>query len=85
MRMTLNVYEFRDMFNRIRPEQFSYEALGELFDYYEELDPDLEFDPIAICCEWSEVERGSEEHLDAEEYDAHIVGLHNGNVLIQEY
>ena len=85
MRMTLNVYEFRDMFNKCRPNSFSYEALGELFEYYEETAPDMEFDPVAICCDWSEVERGSEEHLDAEESGTYIIMLDNGNVLIQEY
>lgn len=85
MRMTLNEYEFIDAFNRVRPNQFSHAALSALFEYYEELDEGMEFDPVAICCDWSEVERGSEAHLAAEEYGAHIVGLDNGNVLIQEY
>ena len=83
--MTLNVYKFRDLFNQVRPQQFTYEALGELFEYYEELDEGMEFDPIAICCEWSEVEQGSEEHLEAVEADAYVLELDNGNVLIQEY
>ena len=85
MIMTLNVYKFRDLFNRVRPQQFTYEALGYLFDYYEGLDESTEFDPVAICCEWSEVEQGSEEHRDAVEAEAHIIELDNGNVLIQEY
>ena len=85
MIMTLNVYKFRDLFNQVRPQQFTYEALGELFEHYEALDASMEFDPIAICCEWSEVEQGSEEHLEAVEHDAYIIELDNGNVLIQEY
>ena len=85
MIMTLNVYNFRDLFNRVRPQQFTYEALGELFEYYEELGEDVEFDPVAICCEWSEVEQGSEEHRDAVEADAYILELDNGNALVQEY
>lgn len=85
MIMTLDVYKFRDLFNRVRPQQFTYEALGELFEYYEELDEGMEFDPVAICCEWSEVEQGSEEHRDAVEADAYILELDNGNALVQEY
>ena len=85
MIMMLTVYDFRDMFNRVRPNAFSYEALGTLFEYYEELDSTMEFDPVAICCDWSEAESGSEEHRDAEESGAYIIELDNGNVLIQEY
>ena len=84
MIMTLTVYEFSDMFNRARPQQFSYEALGQLFDYYEERDESMEFDPVAICCEWSEVSSGSDEHLNAVEDGALTIELENGNVLVQE-
>lgn len=85
MIMTLNVYKFRDLLNRVRPQQFTYEALGELFEYYEELDEGMEFDPVAICCEWSEVEQGSDEHLEAVEAQACCIELRNGNALVQEY
>lgn len=56
MKQTLNVSQFRDAFLRSseRKEQFSYEALGALFEYYEEADPDMELDVVAICCEWTE-------------------------------
>jgi hypothetical protein len=47
--------QFRDAFHAAgRAEQFSYEALGLLFDYFEELDPDMELDVIAICCDYAE-------------------------------
>ena len=85
MIMTLTEYDFRVMFNRIRPYHFSYEALGRLFDYYEEFDEHTEFDPVAICREWSEVAHGEQEHLDAVEADAYVIELDNGNVLVQEY
>lgn len=85
MIMTLDVYKFRDLFNRVRPQQFTYEALGELFEYYAELDEGMEFDPVAICCEWSEVEQGSEEHIEAVEAQACCIELRNGNALVQEY
>ena len=55
-----NVYEneFRDMFNAIRPDNFSYSGLGALFDYLEELSDDIgediEVGVIAICCEFTE-------------------------------
>jgi hypothetical protein len=40
--------------NQIRPSNFSYEGQGVLFDYLDEIDSELEFDPIAICCDFSQ-------------------------------
>lgn len=49
---------FRDAFNQIRPDNFSYEGLGHLFDHLEQLSDDIgepiELDVIAICCDYSE-------------------------------
>ena len=50
---------FRDAFRTMgRADQFSYEALGALFDYLDDMDCDasLELDVIALCCEFSEYE-----------------------------
>lgn len=56
MRSTIqNASQFRDEFRQCgRGDQFSYEALGLLFDYFEEINPDMELDVIAICCEYAE-------------------------------
>lgn len=56
MKITIeNASQFRDQFHRAgRGDQFSYEALGLLFDYLEECIPDYDLDVIALCCEYSE-------------------------------
>lgn len=55
MIQTINLSDFRAAFHSMgRAEQFSYEALGALFDYLEELDPDFDLDVIALCCDYSE-------------------------------
>ena len=54
MKMTLNKDQFRFQMNQIRPDNFSYEGQGELFDYLDEMDSELEYDPIAICCDFSQ-------------------------------
>lgn len=54
MKQTLNLSQFRDQMNAIRPDNFSYEGLGVLFEYLDEMDSELEFDPIAICCDFSQ-------------------------------
>ena len=50
-----NASQFRDEFHRAgRATQFSYDGLGILFDYLEEVSPDHDLDVIALCCEYSE-------------------------------
>jgi hypothetical protein len=36
-------------------ENFSYEALCMLFNYYEDFEEDIELDVVAIACDWSEL------------------------------
>lgn len=56
--------QFVDNWPTSRKEQFSYDALRAIFDYLEEYEEStgekVEFDPIAICCEWSEAESAIE-------------------------
>ena len=58
MKESLNSSQFCHRFKQIRPENFSWAALGAIFEYLEECEEDvgeeLEFDPIAICCDYSE-------------------------------
>lgn len=58
MKTTINIYSFRDMFRAVRPDNFSYEGLGLLFEYLEQYEQDcgteLELDVIALCCDYSE-------------------------------
>jgi len=58
MKTTVTISAFRDEFKAIRPDNFSYEGLGILFQYledYEEItNEEIELDVIAICCEYSE-------------------------------
>lgn len=58
MKTTVYFAEFRDYFHEIRPDNFSYQGLRALFDYLEEYEEstgeEVEFDVIAICCDFSE-------------------------------
>ena len=56
---TLDVYQFREAFKSMnRDANFSYEGLGALFDWFEELSEEMgtpvELDVIAICCDYAE-------------------------------
>ena len=58
MKQTMNEFDFKNEFKKIRPDNFSYDGLTALYDhliqYEEDCDTELEFDPIAYCCEFSE-------------------------------
>ena len=58
MKITVTESDFRDAFRSVRPDSFSYYALGELFEFFTQLEDDIgeeiELDPIAICCDWAE-------------------------------
>tara|TARA_R110002167_G_scaffold231954_1_gene437146 strand:- start:701 stop:1099 length:399 start_codon:yes stop_codon:yes gene_type:complete len=56
---TIDIYEFRRAFaDYNRADQFSYEGLGALFDWLDELSADTgtpyELDVIGLCCEFTE-------------------------------
>ena len=60
MKTTINLHQFRDAFYRMdRKDQFSYEGLAVLFNGLEEYEEDtgeeLDFDVIALCCDFSEM------------------------------
>ena len=50
-----NASQFRDEFHRCgRGDQFSYEGLGILFDYLDDMGEDVELDVIGLCCDYAE-------------------------------
>jgi hypothetical protein len=59
MKTTVSVYDFRQAFqDHNRQDSFSYEGLGALYEWIEQLDDDCgtetELDVIALCCDFSE-------------------------------
>ena len=50
---TINEYKFRD---EMIKHGFSYEGATALFEYYEDFEEDIPFDPVAIRCDFSEYE-----------------------------
>ncbi len=60
MKTTMTQNTFINEFNQVRPGSFSRSGLAALFEYFEMLEDDcgcsIEFDPIAIDCEYSESE-----------------------------
>ena len=60
---TLSEDSFISRFLQIR-DNFSVKALRVLYHYYDDMSEgigeDIEFDPISICCEWTEYETEQE-------------------------
>ena len=60
MKQSINFSDFKNAFDNLRPNNFSLDALQIMFEYFEEYERDIgveiEFDPIAICCEYVEEE-----------------------------
>jgi hypothetical protein len=54
----VNENYFKDTIRRLRPDNFTWSGLSALFEYLEQYEEDtgarIEFDPIALCCEFSE-------------------------------
>ena len=67
MKSQVNFSQFVDGFS-CRPDNFSYTGLRALYDAFYELEEDLgdeiTFDPIGICCEFTEYASLEEFHAD---------------------
>ena len=52
--MTIDANMMKEMFKSRNRDYYTYEACEALEEWYDEVDPDFEFNVIAICCEWNE-------------------------------
>jgi|TARA_R100001460_G_scaffold67270_2_gene107499 hypothetical protein len=92
MRTTVTSYEFRD---EMIKHGFSYEGAIALFDYLEEVDEDLEFDPTAFRCEFTEYANLKEFHSDygrdyglcLEELELHttVIKIDDHKFIVQDF
>ena len=73
MKKSINRYEFCRWFEQHRPDNFSYRGRRALYDmltsYESDTGEEIEFDPIAICCEYREYENMEEFWLDYDRKD----------------
>jgi hypothetical protein len=74
MKTSIDQYQFASWFEQHRPNNFSYKGRQALFEMLESYENDtgeeIEFDPIALCCEYTEYEDMEEfwQDYDKEEY-----------------
>ena len=98
---TITEWDFINSFDEMnRSENFSVAGRKALFEMFEELSPDMELDPIAICCDFSEY-KDLEELKNDYSYDEDleddddilnyyreqtmVLELANGGLVIQAY
>tara|TARA_R110000787_G_scaffold254490_1_gene359785 strand:+ start:654 stop:950 length:297 start_codon:yes stop_codon:yes gene_type:complete len=71
MKQTINENQFIDAFEKLRPNNFTYEGLSSLYNYLEEFendtDKEVELDVIAICCDYTQYKNLKEYNEDYQE------------------
>jgi len=99
MKKTINIYQFRQAFQDYnRQDNFSYEGLEALFNFFEELeestDNEIELDVIAICCDFTEYqnlqefqEYCGEEYKSIEDIEYHtiVIPIDNESFITQNF
>jgi predicted NAD-dependent protein-ADP-ribosyltransferase YbiA (DUF1768 family) len=89
----LTQWEFTNEFMKVRPDNFSLRGLEALYQYFyevsEEMGEDIEFDPIAICCEFTEYDNFEEvqQYYDVNTFDeldeqTRVIEVHDSEILI---
>ena len=80
MKQSVSITDFVNAFEKLRPDNFSYEGLEALYNYIENLEQDegeeFELDVIALCCSYSE-------YKDLEEYKQNYSSI-NSNKDIED-
>lgn len=54
MKMTINEWDMKRIFVGCGRDYYSMNGLKTLLEYFDEIDENIEFDPIAICCDCTE-------------------------------
>ena len=90
---TINEYSFREGFRKMDStrDAFSYEGLTALFNYLDELSEsgNIEFDPVAICCDFAEYKNHKEllddyDHYDLKDLKEHIIYEGDNSIIINK-
>lgn len=98
MKDTVTEYEFVDRIMRLRPNNFSRAGLAALFEYLTEIEEDcgfeIEFDPIALCVEfteWKNLKEFQEDYstdfktLEQISYDTQVIQIDDEAFITQDF
>ena len=87
MKQTVNFYQFATQLQAIRPNSFSREGLIALWEYLEQSEEDMgeemEFDVIALCCDFIEYDSLADYKQDySDDVEDYIVATTENNGII---
>ena len=98
MKQNVSTYDFHEAFKNSNRDNFSYEGLNALYDYFinyeEDTGEEIELDPIGFCCEYSEYENIKEFQADyGEEYktikdienETQVIRVGENGFIIQQF
>ena len=91
VKRSISQSEFFDEFNNSQyKNNFSYEWLNALYDYYNDFEEEIDFDIVAIACDWSEYSLDDIQKyywMDLEELKdtTAVIDLDNDNFLIMDF
>lgn len=97
MKITLSLSQFLKNWPESREDQFTYEGKKGLFEFVEEYEEatgdEQEFDPIALCCDFTEYDSLEEvkanynniQTLEQLEEKTQVRVLENGHLLVQNF
>lgn len=54
MKITVDVNDMKERFEALDRDYYTWDGLEALLEYYDEIDENMEFDAIAICCDCTE-------------------------------
>lgn len=54
MKITVDVSDMKERFEALDRDYYTWDGLEALLEYYDEIDENMEFDAIAICCDCTE-------------------------------
>lgn len=54
MKMTVNAWTMKRTFEECDRDYYSMTGIDALLEYYDEIDENMEFDPVSICCDCTE-------------------------------
>lgn len=101
MKKTVDSYYFINEFNSRLPNQFTYEGLESLYDYFDDYEKstgeEIELDVIAICCDYAEYSKDElvmdyghlgdslEAIIEAIREESYIIDVPNGNYIVRAF
>tara|TARA_Y100000004_G_scaffold139403_1_gene158235 strand:- start:197 stop:493 length:297 start_codon:yes stop_codon:yes gene_type:complete len=94
MKITLNKQNFLEQVRQhSRWKTFSYEGWVQIYEWENEMNSDVEYDPVAFCCEYAEYEsfkKLKEDYSNIKTFDdlegkTWVANLPEGRVLIRQF